>query len=127
MDKDAPCAYVTLLTTTSYLPGVLVLYYSLRSTTPRYPLVVMVTPPVSQDARDILKKSGIILREIQSLCPTSTSGEKLCEDRFVDTWTKLRSASTITTLVAGPDFANRAFELFEFRVRNRLAGLLHCH
>lgn len=98
MDKDAPCAYVTLLTTTSYLPGVLVLYYSLRSTTPRYPLVVMVTPPVSQDARDILKKSGIILREIQSLCPTSTSGEKLCEDRFVDTWTKLR-----------------AFELFEFR------------
>jgi len=101
MAKDAPCAYVTLITTISYLPGVLVLFYSLRSTASRYPLVVMVTPSVSQDARDILTKSGIVLREIQSLYPLSASGEQLCEDRFVDTWTKLRSVQTKTHSCGG--------------------------
>ncbi|KXN89910.1 Galactinol synthase 1 [Leucoagaricus sp. SymC.cos] len=98
MTRDSSCAYTTLLTKASYLPGILVLDHGLRSTGSRYPLVVMVTPTLSQDAREILKKSGIVIREINSLQPTSASGKQLFEDRFADTWTKLR-----------------AFELFEFR------------
>lgn len=57
----------------------------------------MVTPSLSQDARDVLAKSGITMRDIESLHPTTASGVQLFEDRFTDTWTKLR-----------------AFELFEY-------------
>ncbi len=85
-----PCVYVSLLTKPSYLPGILVLDHSLRSVGSRYPLVVMVTPSLSEDARSVLRRRGIYMRDIQSLYPTSASGKPLFEDRFADTWTKLR-------------------------------------
>ena len=56
-------AYVTLLTKTSYLPGALVLDYSLRSVNSQYPLVVMATPTLPEDARALLKKKGIAIKE----------------------------------------------------------------
>lgn len=117
MDETS-CAYATLLTKAPYLPGILVLEHGLRSVGSRYPLVVMVTPGLSQDARDVLKKRGIFTREIESLQPTSTPGTPLFEDRFADTWTKLRYGPRLYLESSGPlTRPDRAFELSEFRVR----------
>jgi alpha-N-acetylglucosamine transferase len=84
-------AYVTLLTKTSYLPGALVLDYSLRSVNSQYPLVVMATPTLPEDARALLKKKGIAIKEVGYLHPAegvhSLGGH---DPRFADTWTKLR-------------------------------------
>lgn len=52
------CAYVTLMMIgDSYLPGALVLAKSLRDTGTKYPIVIMVTPDVSDDARRVLATS----------------------------------------------------------------------
>lgn len=84
-------AYVTLLTKTSYLPGALVLDYSLRSVGSQYPLVVMATPKLPQEAREVLKNKGITIKEVEYLQPEegvhSLGGH---DSRFADTWTKLR-------------------------------------
>jgi hypothetical protein len=89
MGKKA--AYVTLLTKTSYLPGVLVLEYTLRSVGSEYPLVVMATPSLLQEDRDILARRGIAVIDIQSLKPPEGLHELSAHDaRFADTWTKLR-------------------------------------
>ena len=84
-------AYVTLLTTTSYLAGLLVLHSSLRAVNSKYPLVVMVTPSLPEDARAVLRKWRICTREVASLHPPK--GRHTLpphESRFADTWTKLR-------------------------------------
>jgi len=84
-------AYVTLLTAPSYLPGTLVLELTLRLVGSKYPLVVMVTPGLPQDARDVLKRRGIRTKEIDHLQPeegTYHLGGHY--SRFKDTWTKLR-------------------------------------
>lgn len=87
----ARMAFVTLLTRISYLPGVLVLDYGLKSTGSKYPLVVMVTPTLEEDARDILTQCGIEMYSINSLVPDSSRHTVADHDaRFKDTWTKLR-------------------------------------
>lgn len=84
-------AWVTLLTNAAYLPGTLVLGYSLRLVESRYPLVVMVTPAVPKDARDVLNGHGFNTRDVDYLTP-SQKGPMLDPSvaRFADTWTKLR-------------------------------------
>ena len=54
-------AYVTLITTNSYMPGVLVLWKSLMSTNTKYPLYCVVTSEVSETNRNLLKSLGIQL------------------------------------------------------------------
>lgn len=84
-------AYVTLLTTTSYLAGVLVLHSCLRAVNSKYPLVVMVTPLLPEDARAVLRKRRICIREVKSLQPPEGRHATVSHDaRFADTWTKLR-------------------------------------
>lgn len=84
-------AYATLLTKTSYLPGVLVLEYTLRSVGSEYSLVVMATPALSQESRDILARRRITVIDIQSLQPPAGTHALSAHDaRFADTWTKLR-------------------------------------
>ena len=84
-------AYATLLTRTSYLPGVLVLEYTLRSVGSEYSLVVMATPALPQEARDILARRRITVIDIQSLQPPAGLHTLSAHDaRFADTWTKLR-------------------------------------
>lgn len=84
-------AYVTLLTKTSYLPGTLVLDHGLRSVNSKYPLVVMVTPSLPFDARETLRKSRIVIREVATLQPEDGAHRLAAHDaRFADTWTKLR-------------------------------------
>ncbi|KIJ68321.1 glycosyltransferase family 8 protein [Hydnomerulius pinastri MD-312] len=89
-------AYVTLLTKTSYLPGVLVLEYTLRSVGSEYPLVVMATPSLPQEARDILDRRNITVVNISSLQPPEGLHKLSSHDaRFADTWTKLRAFELI--------------------------------
>ncbi|KAG6841258.1 hypothetical protein C0991_000398 [Blastosporella zonata] len=84
-------AYVTLLTKTSYLAGTLVLDHGLRTVQSKYPLVVMVTPSLPSEARDVLHKRGILTREVDTLEPKEGSHVLAVHDaRFADTWTKLR-------------------------------------
>ncbi|KAG8219910.1 glycosyltransferase family 8 protein [Butyriboletus roseoflavus] len=85
-------AYATLLTKTSYLPGVLVLEYTLRSVGSEYPLVVMATPALPPEARDILARRRITVIDIKSLHPLAGLHTLAARDaRFADTWTKLRA------------------------------------
>jgi len=84
-------AYVTLLTKTSYLPGALVLDYGLRAVHSKYPLVVMATPALPENVKDVLKKRGILIREVDPLKPEEGTHVLAAHDeRFADTWTKLR-------------------------------------
>ncbi|KAJ6503406.1 nucleotide-diphospho-sugar transferase [Mycena vitilis] len=84
-------AYITLLTKVSYLAGTLVLDKGLKDAQSKYPLVVMVTPDLPQEARDVLKTCGIPIVEIQTLLPEDGVHKVAAADaRFRDTWTKLR-------------------------------------
>jgi len=85
-------AFVTLLTKPSYLPGVLVLHRSLQSVGSAYPLVVMVTPQLPEEAKRVLKDKDIKMREIQPLsAPEGKHQIATLDERFRDTWTKLRA------------------------------------
>ena len=85
-------AFVTLLTKPAYLPGTLVLHQSLMDVGTQYPFVVMVTPTVTEDDREILVKRGIMVRDIDSLAPEAGRNNLAAHDaRFRDTWTKLRA------------------------------------
>jgi hypothetical protein len=84
-------AYMTLLSRQSYLAGTLVLHHSLQATKPKYPFVVLVTSTLSIAAKEILKRSGIEMKEVELLMlpperydPTKTAA------RFADIWTKVR-------------------------------------
>jgi len=85
-------AYVTLLTRHNYLPGALVLHRSLLSVGAQHPLVVMVTPSVGQDVKDILTRRGMVVRMVDQLKPRDgTHSLSVHDARFGDTWTKLRA------------------------------------
>jgi hypothetical protein len=82
---------MTLLSRDNYLAGTLVLHYSLQATKPKYPFVVLVTSTLSIEAREILKGSGVEMKETELLLlpperydPTKTAA------RFADIWTKIR-------------------------------------
>ncbi|KAI8995485.1 glycosyltransferase family 8 protein [Trametes punicea] len=84
-------AYLTLLTTKSYLPGVLVLHKSLLDVGSKYPLVVMATPALPREVRDVVIRRGIAIRDIDPLNPKNGHHELAMHDsRFAETWTKLR-------------------------------------
>ncbi|KZT06816.1 glycosyltransferase family 8 protein [Laetiporus sulphureus 93-53] len=85
-------AYVTLLTKASYLPGALVLHYCLVSVGSKYPLVIMVTTNLPQDVMDVLRRRGITTRTVDHLLPEEgTHNLHAHDERFMDTWTKLRA------------------------------------
>ncbi|MBG6076055.1 glycosyltransferase [Polaromonas sp. CG_9.11] len=52
-------AYITLLSTLSYLPGVIVLHDSIKRTRSPYPFWVAVSSIISQDVDDILRDRGM--------------------------------------------------------------------
>ena len=83
-------AFTTLLTKDSYFPGVSILERSLKSVQSRYPLVVLVTPALPQRTRDALSRRKIQFREIQHLKPENGPAIAGHDERFADTWTKLR-------------------------------------
>ena len=85
--------YATVLTKASYLPGALVLHHTLISVGSKYPLVIMATPQLPDAARQILIRRGLVVRDVESLQPSEGSHSLAAHDeRFRDTWTKLRLA-----------------------------------
>ncbi|KAF5375112.1 hypothetical protein D9758_000170 [Tetrapyrgos nigripes] len=85
-------AYTTLLTRSSYLPGLLTVWHGLKRVNSKYPLVVMVTPELPQEARDILRRNDIPMYQIDTLLPAPDRHSVAEHDaRFGDTWTKLRA------------------------------------
>lgn len=53
------CSYVSILSTEAYLPGVLVLHYSLVRTGSRHPFLLLITPNVSERVRHVLAHHNI--------------------------------------------------------------------
>lgn len=92
--KPKKCAYVTfLLTSPSYLPGILLLAHSLRHPTTggegsAYPLIVAVNPALPKECIEALENAGLEVRAVQPLVPKGRV--TIIAERFVDTWTKLR-------------------------------------
>ncbi|HQS91029.1 MAG TPA: glycosyltransferase [Polaromonas sp.] len=62
-------AYVTLLSTESYLPGVLALHESIRRSGTRHPFVAAVSAHLPPQIDSLLEKAGILVRRI----PESTA------------------------------------------------------
>ncbi|KAJ8494896.1 hypothetical protein ONZ51_g2020 [Trametes cubensis] len=84
-------AYLTLLTKADYLPGVLVLHRSLVDSGTKYPLIVMTTPALPKEVRDIVERRGLEILEVEPLRPKEGQHALNPHDiRFAETWTKLR-------------------------------------
>jgi len=92
--KENNYAYVTLITRSSYLAGVIVLAYTLKRAGSKYPLVVYYTDSVPQSSIAALTAeaphSNLILHRTTALLPRSSVKVNLIAERFGDTWTKLR-------------------------------------
>lgn len=58
-------SYVSILSTESYLPGALVLHYSLMRTNPRYPFLLLITPELGAGVRDVLSRHRIEYRVLE--------------------------------------------------------------
>lgn len=91
---NAKRAWVTLLTRSSYLPGVITLAYTLREHSTAYPLIVLTTPSLPQSALHALELEAkfndrVIVQQIEPLLPPGSV--TLIAARFEDTWTKLRA------------------------------------
>ncbi|KAK6902823.1 hypothetical protein I203_108083 [Kwoniella mangroviensis CBS 8507] len=81
------CAWVVfLLTTPSYLPGILVLAYTLRKYNSKYPLIVAINPSIPAETIKVLEEYELEIRIVQPLVPRGQI--TLIAERFVDTWTK---------------------------------------
>ncbi|KAI0936171.1 hypothetical protein AcW1_000473 [Taiwanofungus camphoratus] len=85
-------AYVTLLTRPGYLPGALVLHQCMASVRSAYPLVAMVTSDLPRDVQEVLRRRGIVLKEVEHLQPQEgTHMLSAHDERFAETWTKLKA------------------------------------
>ena len=97
-------AYVHLLTDARYLPGVLVLHKSHLDTKSRHLFVVMVTPNVGPSIRAILRSRGVVVKDVEYLCPPPSTHElNEYDKRFAETWTKLRLVLSSRPLFNNPD------------------------
>ncbi len=83
------CAWIVfLLSTPSYVPGILVLAHTMRKFRSRYPLIVAVNPALPVECVDVLRAAGLEVRVVEVIKP---QGEMtLIAERFADVWTKLR-------------------------------------
>ncbi|KAL8825426.1 MAG: hypothetical protein Q9170_007793, partial [Blastenia crenularia] len=104
---DSNRAWVTLLTRSSYLPGVITLAYSLSHHKTVYPLIVLITPSLPTSSIRALELEThhnplLKVHPIEPLLPPQL--QKYINDqaeptsasvasRFEDTWTKLRAFS----------------------------------
>ena len=89
-------AWVTLLTGSSYLPGVITLAYSLATHHTPYPLVVLITPTLSKSSVRALELEAtnnplLKIHPIDPLLLANGQKTTLIASRFEDTWTKLRA------------------------------------
>ena len=99
-------AYVTLLTRSSYLPGVLALSYTLHKQGATRPLLVLVTPSLPSSSLRALEIESmhnplLTIHPTNPLLPPASQPTTLIAARFEDTWTKLRvfELTSYTTLI----------------------------
>lgn len=94
LGKQRRFAYISLLTRSTYLAGVVLLAHTLRKQGSQYPLIVLYTPSLTQSAIDALeleaKYSDIELKPCELLIPPEHHELNVAVERFTDTWTKLR-------------------------------------
>ncbi|KAF3769369.1 family 8 glycosyltransferase [Cryphonectria parasitica EP155] len=87
--------FATLITAESLLPGLAVFSHSLLRSdyASAYPLVVMVTPKLSQRGRTAIEQMGCIIRDVSPIyAPPTHNGESvLAYAHFSEVWTKLRA------------------------------------
>ena len=88
-------AYVTLITRSSYLPGVVILAHTLQEHGSTYPLIVLYTPSLTAVALRALELEAagtnlLLLQEIEPLRPSRNEPLAPLVQRYQDTWTKLR-------------------------------------
>lgn len=81
-------AFATLLSKPSYLPGTVVLDYSLKQVGSKYPLVIMVSADLPKECLDVLSTRGIKTVPISRLAPKIQT-TAVTDERFPDTWCKL--------------------------------------
>ena len=86
--KNESGCYATLLTRQSYLPGLVILWRSLRLVESKYPLLVLYTDTLESEAVETLKQLGIEHTRVEAIRPPANVS--LIAERFADTWTKLR-------------------------------------
>lgn len=80
--------WTTLLTSINYLPGLLNLEFSLKRSKSAYPLVVLYTDGLPQEAHAALDRRAIQRRHVTHLVP-ALSHDYGNDPRFYDCWTKL--------------------------------------
>ncbi|KAL8997221.1 MAG: hypothetical protein Q9188_006386, partial [Gyalolechia gomerana] len=104
---DSHRAWVTLLTRSSYLPGVITLAYSLSTHKTAYPLIVLITPSLPSSSLRALELEShhnplLKIHPVEPLLPpqlpqtnsnSQTPSSASVATRFEDTWTKLRAFS----------------------------------
>lgn len=118
--------WTTLITKPQYLQGLVVLQACLRAVNSQYPLVVMVTPSLDRESRDVIKGRGLEMVEVQSLRPAGGDGGVF--ERFGDTWTKLRAFELVQWEVSRDDLSYRRplHILFGSRLTSQLHTRRHC-
>ena len=89
-------AWVTLLTRSSYLPGVITLAWSLHTHVTAYPLIVLITPSLPQSCIRALELESkhnplLIIHPVDPLMLPQDRKTTVIAARFEDTWTKLRA------------------------------------
>ena len=94
-NRERAC-WATLLTHAPFLPCLAVLVYTMKRCETQYPLVVMVTPTVDTNTRQVLQQMGCIVRDVD-VWHIDRPHEIMATERFIHVWTKLR-----------------AFELYEY-------------
>lgn len=79
--------FISILTTDDYLPGLLVLHYSLKHVRSKYPLHVLLTPNISKKTVDILSKNSIIFSTLSQKIDNPTNVD--VHHRWFPTYSKL--------------------------------------
>ncbi|KAF7538750.1 hypothetical protein G7054_g2674 [Neopestalotiopsis clavispora] len=92
--KGTKKVWVSLITKSSYLPGLLTLDYSLKETGSKYPLVALYTDTLEDHSRKEILSRGIPMQHVETLRP-SQHMEYSNDPRFYDTWTKLACFSLV--------------------------------
>ncbi|KAL8713734.1 MAG: hypothetical protein Q9220_002260 [cf. Caloplaca sp. 1 TL-2023] len=93
---DKKCAWVTLLTRSSYLPGVITLVHSLAKCKSVHPLIVLVTPSLPESSLLALELESkhnkfLVIHPVELLLLPQGKKSASVASRFEDTWTKLRA------------------------------------
>jgi hypothetical protein len=102
--------WTTLITKPQYLQGLVVLQSCLQAVHSRYPLVVMVTPSLDKQSRDVIAGRGMEMVEVESLRPVDegANGGGGVFERFGDTWTKLRAFELVQWEVSRRSSSSRS-------------------